>query len=66
MASPKGSACFVGRITRPPAQAPLRSLTRPSLATFLTLSQRSLRFESPNHWVPTKKAPLREQRGFVR
>ena len=35
------------RITRILASAPLRSLSRPSMAALLTLSQRSLRFESP-------------------
>ncbi len=47
-------AYFVEHILCPPAQAPLRSLTRPSLATLLTLSQRSLRFDS--HLLKVKRA----------
>ena len=45
----EGFAHFVRRVTRLPASAPLHSLTRPSLAAFLTSSQRSFRFESPNN-----------------
>jgi hypothetical protein len=45
-APPGGFAHSVATITVAPASAPLRSLTRPSMAAFLTFSQRSLRFES--------------------
>ena len=38
---------FVFGIVPIPALPPLRSLTRSSLTAFLTLSQRSLRFETP-------------------
>ncbi len=42
-----GFAHYVIAITAIPASAPLRFTgTRPSMAAFLTLSQRSLRFES--------------------
>ena len=46
MAGAPGFAHYVIAITAIPASAPLRSLTRPSMVAFLTLSQRSLRFES--------------------
>jgi hypothetical protein len=46
VAGAPGFAHYVIAITAIPASAPLRSLTRPSMAALLTLSQRSLRFES--------------------
>ena len=50
-----GFALYGLNITFKPASAPLRSLTRPSLAAYQTLSLRSLRFESQN---PTNKTAL--------
>ena len=58
MVGARGSAYYVSRFTLLPALAPLRSLPQPSLAAYLTSSQRSLRFESSLRRIKYKKGWL--------
>ncbi len=64
MVGARGFAHYVTGILPVPASAPLRSLTRPSLAAFLTFSQRSLRFKSSLESNNKKALPKKNGKCF--